>query len=265
MGAILKKTFWQFLSSPDESSGLRASLIGHGAVFLAVIGSQLVFRSTPTPYIPSLKVDLVGLPSDLKNTVQSAKRKKLRQEISELLKAAEENLKKAAQAKVVKEDLGKSVHTQVIKPKENRESRNQQALNRMRLLSKLKDFSDANSEENAVEEKPIRGNQISPGSSLSGEARENAVSGYYDDLRERIQTNWALPAWLARQNLSAQIQLYIDASGRVKNLEWIRSSGIEAFDEGIKRSISESEPFAKVPSEIQNLMITRGVLIGFPL
>lgn len=90
-------------------------------------------------------------------------------------------------------------------------------------------------------------------------------ASYFDLVRDRLQENWALPVWLARQNHQAQVQLFLDSRGKVKRLLLVKPSGNQNFDEAIRKSIEESEPFPLPPKALQEALATQGILVGFPL
>jgi hypothetical protein len=57
-------------SAEEESSrGLTYSILVHGAFILFVVIKSLIFPSQDTPILPVLRVDIVGLPDQLKNQI----------------------------------------------------------------------------------------------------------------------------------------------------------------------------------------------------
>lgn len=112
---------------------------------------------------------------------------------------------------------------------------------------------------------PIYGNKVSAGSSLASDAKESDEENYLDVLRDRLQENWALPIWIARQKLSAQVQVFLDSRGRLQNFRMVRPSGNPQFDDAVRRSIQKSQPFPPPPQSIATSISGVGVLIGFPL
>ncbi len=135
------------------------------------------------------------------------------------------------------------------------------ALARIRSLDRLKDQSEE--KEAAV---VIKGNQISKGSSLSGDAREQAQAGYYDLVREALIQFWALPPYLARQEeLGAQILIRIDQAGTVIDSNFIKRSGNDQFDDAISNTIRDAQPLPRPPKEVVDAVSSRGVVVGFPL
>ena len=241
------------IHSEKLSRGVTWSLIGHGTIFLVLILKSWVFPSTPFIHTPVLRVDVVGLPDILKKDLnQVSKNKPQSAEIERIVKetvAPDEmvlNPKKEVKEKEKKKE----------KPREEKMS---SALARIRALEKIREET---AEDSGV---IIKGNQISKGSSLSGEAKESAESSYYDLVRDRLVDNWALPPWLARQKLSAQVVIHISSEGQVSKLQFTRPSGNTQFDEAIRASIKLSVPFPKPPKEVLTIVQDRGILVGFPL
>jgi colicin import membrane protein len=252
---------------PDFSSGLKWSTLGHGILFLAILIKGIAFPNKPLRYVPTLKVDLVGLPDVLKKDLNNSHTSKLHQEISQVLKKAEQEARRAKSRPQPKE-MAKP-EEMVIKPKTQShsseksqektvEKRNKRALDRLKALSKIHDISD----DSAL---PVKGNKVSPGSSLSGEAKESDQASYYDALQDLLKDNWTLPPWIARKNLTAQVKVKIDARGHLIDLKFTKSSDNPQFDEAVKRAIQESLPFPTPPTELENKLLHDGISLGFPL
>lgn len=252
----------------DESFGISVSLILHLLIATVIIVKSLIFPSKPIAYIPSLRVDLVGLPDILKKDLSQLSRST--PDMAEALKKAEEAAKEIDPPKVKNEVEPAAKDELVLKPKpqvqdvedsKKRIKKNQSALDRIKALSKIAQLDEADKKAPVL----IKGNQISKGTSLSGEARENSQSGYYDSLRERFQESWALPIWLERQKLSAQVHIWIDASGRLLRYAFVKSSGNPQFDEAVKRTLTASQPYPAPPPDIRAGLASGGILVGFPL
>lgn len=254
-------------SSPDRdfSIGLRSSLYFHVGLALLVFFKSLVFPGKPLHYTPTLRVDIVGLPDDLKKDLAQIRPSQQQQELSEKLKKATEaaeSIKPVAPTIKKTELTPAEPNERILNPKKLPSSgsadvskKNQSALARIKALEKLGNAEDA----------LIRGNAISKGTSLSGDAKESSEENYLDLLRNQLQQNWALPVWLARQKLSAQVQIFLDQQGRLRNFRIIKPSGNAQFDEAVKRSVQESQPFPPPPAHIASALLGHGVLIGFPL
>ncbi len=250
-------------TSSDGKVGFRWSIAGHLGIMLLVIIKSLVFPGVSTPYTPTLRVDMVDLPDALKKDMHGMP-KTASKEMQEALKKAE------SEAKKIKPQISKEVAAPdelVIQPKSaskqdtsSREKKLKNALARIKSLSKIAPVSEEEAPNLAV----VKGNKVSKGTSLSGDAREAAEATYFDLIRDRLHENWALPVWLSRQNLSAQVTIFIDAAGRLKGIRFSKSSGNAQFDEAVKKSISDSEPFPRPPAGLSDLL-ANGIPAGFPL
>lgn len=244
----------------DGRAGLRWSVVGHLAVLVLVILKNLVFPGQMSSYTPTLRVDMVDLPDVLKKDMNGMPRTASK-EMQEALKKAE------TEARKIKPTISKEVADPdelVLHPKSaaakdtsTREKKLKNALARIKSLSKI---SNDEGQDVAV----VKGNKISKGTSLSGDAREAAEATYFDLIRDRLHENWALPVWLSRQNLSAQVTLFIDAAGRIRGIRFTKSSGNAQFDEAVKKSITDSEPFPRPPEGLNDLL-ANGIPAGFPL
>lgn len=253
------------------SRGLRWSVILHAGLFISFLIKSLIFPSTIQPYLPSLRVDLVGLPDLLKKDMDRLKTLPLPKsgEPEEAIEEQKSKSKPSAQAPVEEDDL--VLNPKKAKPKgkkdtekeeaADRKSRAQKALARIKALARVNDAEENTAEESAV----LKGNQVSKGAALSGEAKESAEQSYYDKVLVKLQANWAIPIWVSRQNLQAQVQVFVDYRGRVKLLQFIKPSGNAQFDQAVKRAVSASEPFPVPPVELRGSLLNRGILLGFPL
>jgi outer membrane biosynthesis protein TonB len=218
------------------------------ALFLIIKGTLLV--SPPKVYIPSLRVDLVALP-DLKKT-----------DTPELptTEPAPEAPAKPAETKIETPpaDEGEILLKKKNSSKKEKEAqaRLKNALARIKALERIKAMAGA----------PVKGNQISKGSSLSGDAKTSLETTYFDVVLERVRNYWELPQWLQEQTqLSAQVTIFIDRQGRLSRFVFNRASGNESFDNEIKRTLQAAAPFPEPPIAILPDLAQEGILLGFPM
>ncbi|MGE0614652.1 MAG: TonB C-terminal domain-containing protein [Bacteriovoracia bacterium] len=238
------------------SRGLRWSFILH-ALFLAVVFVKtVVLPDNFEVYTPTLRVDLVGLPDILSKDLDKVSPIVPKEDAGDDMKApAEQKIKTGDMT--LKEQEKKKKATQEAEAKK-RKSKMSNALERIKALAKL-------SEEEPKNQALIKGNQVSKGTTLTGNAKEAANLSYNDLLLERLKQNWELPVWLDRQNLSAKVLLYIDARGSVRGIRFEKNSGNPKFDAAVRDAITASDPFPVPPKELQSQMMSSGVLLGFPL
>jgi TonB family protein len=272
----------------------RNSAILHAAAFTLIILKSLVFPGEPKPYVPSLRVDMVALPDTLKKDLANTPPSQSAKDIADALKSAEKSAEdqaksikpiklpepQKAEKKAPKEEVAepdelvlhpKKAVKKAEKPSEkptppkekadpSRDLKLKSALARIKAMNRIHD-----SETPAAPSAVVKGNQISKGTSLSGDAKENSESGYYDLVHSRLLDNWSLPVWLSRQNYSAQVQIFIDSRGRVRNFKFLKASGNEQFDSAVKKAIEESQPFPAPPEDLAASLLVHGVKLGFPL
>ncbi|OFZ81718.1 MAG: hypothetical protein A2603_09595 [Bdellovibrionales bacterium RIFOXYD1_FULL_55_31] len=250
----------------DYSTAFKWSVIGHGMLMAFVIVKSLVFPGNPVPYVPTLRVDIVGLPDALRKDLSKPATSASLTDIKKALDKVDQELRRAklkTPAAPIKETADKpAADEMVLKPKhpdtKGLDKKLKGALARIRALEKI-------SADGETRPTVVKGNFISKGSSLSGDARESAESNYYDNLRSKLQESWALPVWVARQNLSAQVQIYIDGRGRLRTYRFVKLSGNSQFDGAVKQTLMESQPFPVPPPELASSILVDGILVGFPL
>lgn len=268
-----------FLAIQDRKRGLKFSLALHGGLAVFIVFKSLFFPGNPLPYVPTLRVDLVGLPDTLKNDLSKLSHAPVDKQLAQALKQVEQKPKEIikvtkapAEPKVEPDEVGlkkKANEKEETKPDpkladKSREKKLKSALDRIKALEDIASDTDAPKAQRATS-MPVKGNKISKGASLSGEARESDQVQYYDLLKERLQQNWSLPVWLARQQYGAQVTLFIDGRGNVRAFRFTRSSGNSQFDDAVKRAIQQSQPFDPPPESIASTIYGSGVVVGFPL
>ena len=246
------------LPENEMGTGLKRSLFVHFAIFIAIFIKCMIFPDKPLIYIPTLRVDLVGLPDILKKDLSKYSKLPANSQLDQALKNAETD------AKNIKAVPPATPDEMIFKPQSPverlaREKKLKNALARIKALNKI----DA---ESTTKSAPlIKGNAISKGTSLSADARESAQTSYFDMLRERLREYWSLPVWIARQNYSAQVQIFIDARGKLYSYRFIKLSGNAQFDDAVKRTITESQPYPQPPESMITSLLSNGILVGFPL
>ena len=242
-------------------------------LIVAAILKSLVFPGKPKSYQPALRVDLVGLPDLLKkdlSRITPAPPSPSAPEAEEISKPKpkpappvmeeadpDEMVMKSSTSKRNRERLKEL--EKLSKEEAERKRKMESAIQRMKSLAKISE-GDA--------PKPgllIRGNQISKGTALSGDARESSETSYFDLVRDQLQKNWELPVWLSRQKLSAKVELFIDPKGMIRTFRFTKTSGNPQFDEMVKRALAASQPFPAPPREEAASILLHGISVGFPL
>lgn len=261
--AILRPGSWSLpfglgKEKSDERFGLKLSLMFHAGLVFFLIAKSLIFPGKAIPYIPALRVDVVGLPDILKKDLNKLS-KIPAPDIEKALKEAAKDKEKPLPGTQEKNSPKAEDEVGLKKKTEAREKKMASALERMKALAKLQD--DEPKKTSAL----VKGNLKSKGTALSPDAKESMVAGYLDLIRDKLQGNWALPVWLARQKLDAQVLLYIDSRGRVQGLKITKSSGNPRFDDEVRHTIGASQPFPPPPDALATTLLANGILVGFPL
>lgn len=258
-------------SSSDEklARAVSWSFAVHGGIIVFVVLKSLIWPGETIIYTPTLRVDVVGLPDILKKDLM---------DVSKVLpkEAPKETAPEKAPVKETKPvSADPDPNELLLKPKKKdekkdekkekekqkaREDKMNSAIARMRALEKVREQS--NEDENAAV--IIKGNQVSRGTSLSGDAKEGEAS-YYDLVKDKLIENWALPPWLARQRLSAQVQITVNAAGRITGVKFLKSSGNAQFDDAIRSTLQVSQPLPTPPENLLSTVQNQGILLGFPL
>ena len=243
----------------EFQAGLWISLFLHACLVASLlIGARhMADTNKLTPILPTLRVDLVGLPDQLKSEMVAPAPyvpQKEQAAPAPALKAERKPLP------IVPKEVMKLPSTKVqpvtkSQPlTKDRSKRMKNALERIKALSKIQE------ESNDTPSQAVKGNQVSRGSSMSANAQTSTAPNYAEHVRDRLQNFWALPPWLARQNLAAQVELEINSAGMVSRVQFLRSSGNLQFDNEVKKTIQNSQPFH--PPEGGN---TARMVVGFPL
>jgi TonB family protein len=259
------------LSSVDADDGFRRFVgmsVGLHLTLLALLTIKAVFYpAEPIQPERAIRVDMVGLPDKIKNLPPPLK----------------EPLKEDAKPDPVKQETAKpeppkpkkiAMPDKPAKPepdKVNLEKTKQaqdSALKRLEALKKIesmmKDEAPKAAAKNAFA-KPavVKGNEVSPGSALTGIARlEN--DSYLTTLDEHVKKYWDLPNFLANARLSASVVVFVDERGHVLKKQLVRSSGNQIFDQTVLTSIERASPFPPPPRRLANLFMVDGIQLGFP-
>jgi TonB family protein len=247
------------VSGPDTQKGFLSRFLAvsaslHLLAYLVLLLGPSLRIGTPKPYIPSLRVDLVGLPSQ--KTVESAAPPP-----AETAAPTPAPAPKKTKVRDLPEEGDYSLKKGKPKTKESKKEKEakkklKQAIDRIRAIERIKALT-------ATEE--VRGNRISKGTSLSAEARTTLEAGYFEVVLEQVRTHWELPKWLLGQGLSAKVLLQIDSRGNIKAFKFVQSSGNAGFDQEVKRALLAANPFPIPPQDISSGILNDGILLGFPL
>ena len=260
----------QIYQPPVEHDDGMSRYVGMSIAFhlllLAVFTIRAVFYSgEPIILEHAIRVDIVGLPE---------KSRALPAPIQEPVKEAPKPVEQKAEP--VKSEPPKPVlptksaaeksdpsKINLSKTKKAQES----ALKRLEALQKLETEMKASKAKAAAQAQtkpqPVRGNEVSPGTALTGIAKlEN--DDYLSSLDQHVKQHWNLPNFLEHANLSATAVVYVDENGNVIKKVLTKSSGNEILDQSGLSSIDSSSPVPPPPARLVNLFKVDGIQLGFP-
>lgn len=248
---------------------LKISLIGHVVLFAVGIISQWVFPGKATLFTPTVQIDMVALPNQVKqaepepiDTSLPVKenpppKPEAKEEEPDAVALPEKksNLKDKKEAEKRAKNALEKIREQMKKEKEEEERKKQELVNKRK--NDLKKF----------EEKyraAIRGNQTNEGTSSTGDLQATA-NAYAGAIIERLRSNWSLPVFLQSKNLRASVRVYIDGRGNLVRYQFSESSGNDVFDDYVKGAIQRSNPFPPPPEEMVRGLRNSGIEVSFPL
>ena len=250
-----------------EFRGVLLSIGLHASLFVFLISRQALFpASKPIQIEQTLRVDLVGLPDLVKAEMPTAMPAPAPPTVDEP-EAAQRDTAAPPPPEKSEMVIPKKESEKASKPapEVNRKNQIANALKRIKSIEKLKDQEEKTEREEAQEAAVIKGNKVSPGNSLSGEAKEALEVSYYEKVKDALAENWSLPPWLAKQELSAQVMVQLDSNGQLQNLRFLKSSGNAQFDNIVKNTIRDSLPLPRPPKNLIGQMTDKGMVLGFPL
>jgi protein TonB len=227
---------------------LALSGLAHLCAALFFLVGPVLFVHAPRMVPPSLRVDLVGLPTQKSTQAPPP--------VTAPVPVPPPPVNTSAPPLEKGEMALRKPRKKENKKEKDAKKKLKQALERIRAIERIKALTAG---------EPVRGNRISRGTSLSAEARTALEAGYFEVVLERVRSQWELPKWLLGQGLSAQVLLHLDARGNIRSFRFIRPSGNPGFDEEVKRALNAANPFPIPPEDIAGGVLDQGILLGFPL
>lgn len=251
-------------SLPDYSRGIVISVLIHCLIIGFLVVRNFVTVDDTIDYRQAIRVDIVGLPEKIKE--ENLPLKPIAPEKKET-KPAEPEPTPAEPAKVEPvKTKPKPLPTKVDKTAVNLDKAKQKAaLQKLKNLSAIEQIQqDLDKEKKAKASKPapIKGNIISPGTDLTG-LDKLQHQNYEADLDRHIKKYWALPQWLTKKNLKAQIIIRVDEKGQLLSRELVKSSGNPSFDDQVLRTVDEANPLPAPPLKLTAKARVDGIVIDF--
>lgn len=252
------------------SSGIAVSFAIHAIIISFFTLKAVFFQAESIDFSQAVRVDMVALPDKITNELPPAPPKpKSKPQLPEkksaappVEKAEEKVVKKTPPPKTVKDD---GVNLERVK---NQQKNALDKLKAMAALEKIKQEASASkaaesSKSSTTESAKVKGNILSPGTSLTGLAKmqhENFAS----DLDRHVKQHWSLPEWLAHRDFKAQARVFIDSRGNILDRKIVKSSGNPNYDDEVLATIDRSAPFPAPPEKFIAIVSVEGILIGFP-
>lgn len=268
----------------DElTNGFLVSMVAHLLIVLGFTVRLVFFPPDETSALPAVRVDLVALPDKVAPVEMP---KPFKPEEPEAAAPPAPAPPAAATPPKTAEATPTPTPTPP-KPKaepdainlEKTKARQKAALDKLKSLEALEKIEKDLAREKAEAEKKrlealaaaaraqagtvkIKGNQVAPGTSLTGIERLEHES-YKGDLDRHIKQFWSLPEWLARKKLRARALVKIDEKGRLLSKRLTQPSGDPGFDDSVLQTIDQSAPLPAPPEKFVAKVAIEGILIEF--
>jgi outer membrane biosynthesis protein TonB len=247
------------------------SVVLHALLFTCfTLGS--IFAPKPLVMIPTIMVDMVALPSQVKNNDAPP---------PDLSLPVKPNAPPPPEEKLPapKEPEKPAVDEMALEQKKESEARKRatEALKRIREQAKKDRLSDEQKKKTQADKRKadlkafeqkyrdaVRGNTKNEGTSLTGQMQAT-LNAYVGSVTDKLRSNWALPSFLQNQKLKASIVIHIDSHGNVVKMEFTRTSGNQLFDNYAEKAVSSSSPFFPPPAKMASGLRNSGIEVKFPL
>jgi colicin import membrane protein len=237
---------------------IKSLLLHLGIGIFFVLQSIILSHSTPIEYQSAARVDLIALPDKLSpsDTTSTSEPE------------APNTTKNDPPPPPVAKALEKNkVDRNAIRPDEmkNKQSAAMDKLKQLSAFEKIQQDLESESVQKKAMARPqqIKGNVLSSGSQLTGVSRLQA-DAYIGQVEQKIRQNWALPGWLSKKNLSAQVRVRFDKSGLILSAQIIKPSGNATFDEIVVATVQKSSPVPPPPDKFVRILENEGIVFGFP-
>ena len=251
-------------NSDSFTKSVILSIAAHILIFLAFTINAVFFKSEPLVYEKAIRIDILALPDKItSNTLPT----------EEPIAPAVEESTQEEPIPEVKEDTPTKKEKKTLEKKQEpnaidlnkRKKKQQDAMKKISDLLKKQQAQKQDQFKKNIQklQSQFKGNQITKGSDLTGVAKLEHEA-YLSNLEGHIKQYWALPQWLSKQKLKAQVIVKFDENGRILSKAFAKTSGNKAFDDAVMESIDRSLPFPKPPEKLQSILKYEGILLGFP-
>lgn len=239
------------------------SIAAHVAVVAVFVVRMVIFPSEPLTLDNAIRVDIVALPDKApKMAVPAVEPAPPAPPVEQPPAPAPpvEQAKPVEPAKVepVKPAAPPKVN---LNAKKNTKKAQEDALKQIEALAKIEKMTKAQPK-GGSRPAPVKGNQISHGTQLSGVVRLEQ-QGYLQTIDGAVKSHWNLPGYLANANLVARARLFIDARGNVLKRTITQSSHNDVFDQRVLTAIDGSAPLPAPPSDLTGVLENDGIELEF--
>lgn len=253
------------------SSGIAVSFAIHALIISFFTLKAVFFDAESIDFSQAVRVDIVALPDKITNELPppAAKPESKPQPPAKKPPAppAEKAPEKVVKTPPVKAPVDDGVNLEKVK---NQQKNALDKLKAMAALEKIKQEASStpakpteSASTSEAEPAKVKGNILSPGTSLTGLAKLQH-DNFASDLDRHIKQHWSLPEWLARRDFKAQARVFIDSRGNILGRKIVKSSGNPSYDDEVLATIDRSAPFPAPPEKFVAIVSVEGILIGFP-
>jgi colicin import membrane protein len=233
------------------SKPVAVSALAHVMLVLVFLMKAYLAPEQPIDLREAIRVDMVGLPEK-------------QQALPEKTPAPAAQAPPPQEKAKVKEPPKPKApeHPKVnLHPKKDIAKSEKSALDEIKALAALDKFKNEVAKKPAA--KPVKGNQINAGNSLTGLDKID-FDRYFQSIEDKIRANWSLPQWLIDAHLRAQALVLIDENGAIKKKQILKSSGNGEFDDRMMDAIDRSAPFPAPPDRLRSVLSEQGIVFNFP-
>lgn len=239
--------------SDSFSRSIVISMAAHVALALAMLLRAVFIPSDVMDLRQAIRVDVVGLPDKVQTLPDKPPEEK-----AEAPAPAPEPVAKPEPVKA-KPPKPEAPKVDLAKKKVDKK----QALDRIKAMTALDKIKEEVGQAKTQKAKPVKGNIVSAGNSLSGLERID-YDRYFGEIEVRVRQHWSLPQWLIEARLRAQALVLIDETGVVRDRKIVKSSGNSEFDQRVLETIDRASPFPAPPERLRDALSVKGIIFNFP-
>lgn len=237
------------------------SLFFHAVIFLILIFSHYWFPNETIEFERAIRIDMIALP----DKVDSIQPKPVNAEsLTPEKKEPTPTVIKPSEIVVPSKPTDSTITKQSSDKSKIRPNSGINKINQLSALEKLNKTIHADEQLKAQLKNHIfKGNMLADGNSLKGLTKLEAEE-YVFQVEDHIRNRWKIPQWMVGKSYRAKALVKWDSNGVVTLIQFIESSGSDAFDEVVMNTIQESVPFPAPPEKFVAMMRKQGVIFGFP-